>query len=375
MKQGCRVLLSLMQLNIGGAETHVVELAKELSRRGYTVIVTSKGGVYTSELAEAGIKHYAVPLQNKNPINMLKAYGTLKKIIINEKINLVHSHARIPSFILGKLHRRMKFPFVTTAHWVFSTKYGLKYLTDWGQKTIAVSEDIKTYLMDNYHVPEADITVTINGIDTDKFSPLLDTDQIQASLGLQPEDNCITYVSRMDEDRSLVAKQLLSIVPELDSKIDHLKVILVGGGNDFDAVSSLAKNINDTLGRDAVILTGARTDINQLVGVCKLFVGVSRAALEAMAAEKATIIAGNEGYIGLFGKDKLDVAVDTNFCCRGCPASTPESLKEDILTFFSLSEEKQKNLGEYGRNLIKTNYSVAKMTDDTIRVYNSVLKQ
>ena len=37
-----RVLLSLMKLDIGGAETHVVELAKELKRRGHDVFVTSK---------------------------------------------------------------------------------------------------------------------------------------------------------------------------------------------------------------------------------------------------------------------------------------------------------------------------------------------
>ncbi len=43
-------------------------------------------------------------------------------------------------------------------------------MTDWGQLTVAVSNDIKTYLIDNYQVPASDISVTINGIDTDKFS-------------------------------------------------------------------------------------------------------------------------------------------------------------------------------------------------------------
>lgn len=61
----CNLMLSLMQLNIGGAETHVVELAKELKKRGYNVIVTSNGGVYVQELESAGIKHYTVPLQNQ----------------------------------------------------------------------------------------------------------------------------------------------------------------------------------------------------------------------------------------------------------------------------------------------------------------------
>ena len=38
LEKGANILLSLMQLNIGGAETHVVELAKELKRKGFNVI-------------------------------------------------------------------------------------------------------------------------------------------------------------------------------------------------------------------------------------------------------------------------------------------------------------------------------------------------
>lgn len=375
MEKGANYLLSLMQLNIGGAETHVVELAKELKRKGFNVIVTSNGGVYVKELEDAGIKHYAVPLQNKNPLNMLKSARLLKKIIKDEKIDIVHSHARIPSFILGKLHKRMKFPFVTTAHWVFNTGYGLKYITDWGEKTVAVSEDIKTYLMDNYHIPSGDINVTINGIDTEKFSPKTDCEDIKKELGIKDDDTVITYVSRLDESRSLVAKQLIEAVPEIDKAVDNLKVIVVGAGDDYNNVKTMADSVNQKLGRDVIVLTGARTDINKLIAPCKLFVGVSRAALEAMAADKPVIIAGNEGYIGLFDESKLAVGIDTNFCCRGCEMSGSELIKRDVLKFFNLDENKQKELGEYGRELIKKEYSVTRMADDSIKVYDWALQK
>lgn len=369
------ILLATMQLGIGGAETHIVELAKELKRRGYNVIIASNGGDYVKELDEAQIRHYRVPLQNKNPINMLKASSMLKKIITDEKIDIVHAHARIPSFILGHLHKRMKFPFVTTAHWVFNTSYGLKYLTNWGEKTVAVSEDIKKYLMDNYRVPEADIRVTINGIDTDKFSPDAECSDIKKELGISDGDTVITYISRLDESRSLAAKQLIEIVPELDKEIPQLKVIVVGGGDDFENVKAIAVKTNSALGRDAVVLTGGRTDINKLVAPCELFVGVSRSALEAMAAEKPVIIAGNEGYIGLFDETKLDVGIDTNFCCRGCEQSSGELLKRDILRYFAMSGEEKKRLGEYGRELIKKSYSVSRMAEDTLKVYEWALSK
>jgi polysaccharide pyruvyl transferase CsaB len=375
MQKGKNILLSLMQLNIGGAETHVVELAKELKRKGFNVIVTSNGGVYVKELEEYGIKHYEVPLQNKNPINMFKAARLLKKIIKNEKIDIVHSHARIPSFILGKLHKRMKFPFVTTAHWVFNTRYGLKYITDWGEKVVAVSEDIKTYLMNNYGVPESDIRVTINGIDTEKFSPKTDDTRVREEFEIAQNENVITYVSRLDESRSLVAKQLIEAVPRLDLQIPNLKIILVGNGDDFENVKAKADEVNAQLGRKVIVLTGARTDINELIAPCELFVGVSRAALEAMAAEKPVVIAGNEGYIGLFDRTKLKVGIDTNFCCRGCEESSSALLERDILKFFAMSAEERQELGEYGRNLIKREYSVSRMADDSIKVYDWALEK
>lgn len=102
MEKGANILLSLMQLNIGGAETHVVELAKELKRKGFNVIVTSNGGVYVKELEDAGIKHYAVPLQNKNPLNMLKSARLLKKIIKDEKIDIGSFSRKNPFFYIGK---------------------------------------------------------------------------------------------------------------------------------------------------------------------------------------------------------------------------------------------------------------------------------
>ena len=370
----CNLLMALMQLDIGGAETHVVELSKELSRRGYNITVASNGGAYVKELEEAGIKHCKLPLHSKKPADMIKAYKGLRRIIEEENIELVHSHARIPSFLLGRLHKKMKFPFVTTAHWVFETRHGLKYLTDWGEKTVAVSEDIKKYLMDNYKTKEEDIFVTINGIDTEKFSDKLDSSEVCREFDLDKDGNNIVYISRMDEDRSLVAKQLIDAVESLDKIVENLNLLIVGGGNDFDRVKELAEAVNKELGRDAVKLAGARVDIARLISPAKLFVGVSRSALEAMAEAKPVIIAGNEGYIGLFDEDKLRVGIDTNFCCRGCEKSTEARLTQEIGEFFGMWDDDVKRISQYGRNLIKERYSVKRMADDTEKAYKECLK-
>lgn len=369
------ILMALMGLDIGGAETHVTELSKELKRRGHNIIVASNGGVYEKELADFGIKHYKVPLQNKKPNNIISSISLLKKIIKDEKIDIVHSHARIPSFLLGKLRKSMRFPFVTTAHWIFTTKYGLKYITDWGQKTLAVSEDIKKYLMDNYKIPEGNITVTVNGIDTVKFGKNNASEKIKSEFSISQNDKTIVYVSRMDVDRSLVAHQLISAVDALCPVIEDLRCIIVGGGNDFDNVKKEEDAVNKKYNKTIITMTGARTDISEIISVCSLFVGVSRAALEAMASQKPCIIAGNEGYIGLFEEEKLKTALETNFCCRGCGESKTEVLTQDIANFFGMWQEDIEKTAEYSRKVVLDNYSVSKMADDAEKVYKEAMEE
>ncbi len=369
-----RVLMATMKLDIGGAETHIVELSKALAKRGIEIIVASNGGAYEKELTDAGIRHIKVPFHSKNPLCMYQAYKQLKEIIFDNQIDVVHAHARIPAFLCGLLHSRYHFRFVTTAHWVFSTRFPYNILTRWGNRSLAVSDDIKTYLIDNYGILDENIRVTINGIDTEKFSKDTDFSAIAKEFHLTDDKTRITYCSRMDTDRSLAAHKLIAAAEDLVKEIDNLEIVIVGGGNDFEAICSEAEAVNQRLNRRLIITTGSRTDINQFAASADLFIGVSRAALEAMACEKPAIIAGNEGYIGIFDQDKLDVSIDTNFCCRGCKETTTEQLKQDILTVLTATPERQAELGAFSRRTVIEHYSMDTMADDAMRMYVSIIK-
>ena len=39
-----KILMATMGMDIGGAETHIVELAKELKKQGHDVAIVSHGG-------------------------------------------------------------------------------------------------------------------------------------------------------------------------------------------------------------------------------------------------------------------------------------------------------------------------------------------
>lgn len=376
MKNNLNILMVTMGMEIGGAETHILELSCELKKRGFNVFVASNGGVYEKELTHAGIKHYRLPLHNKSPYNMFVSYRGLRRIIKKEKIDIVHGHARIPSFLCGLLHKKMMFPFITTAHWVFKLNPILRRMTDWGQLTVSVSNDIKTYLTDNYNVSASDISVTINGIDTEKFSPNIDSSQVEKEFDLAPDMTRIVYVSRMDKSRSLAAHHLVQITQQLDKHIPRLEIVIVGGGDDYSALEKEAKQVNKQLGRPVIKLAGVRTDINKFIKTGKIFIGVSRSALEAMAASKPCIIAGNEGYIGIFDESTLEEGIRTNFCCRGCRKPSAQLLYEDIISLLKTpDEEKLSRLGEYGRDTILERYSVRRMAQDYIDAYERLLSE
>ena len=77
----------------------------------------------------------------------------------------------------------------------------------------------------------------------------------------------------------------------------------------------------------------------------------------------------------MFDENKLQIGLDTNFCCRGCEQSSVELLAQDIGAFFGLWEEEQEKLGEYGRKTVLEHYSVKRMADDAENVYKSVLEE
>ena len=69
-----KILMVLMGMEIGGAETHVLELSADLKNKGYEVLVASNGGVYTKELSEYGIRHINLPLNTRNIFKMARSF-------------------------------------------------------------------------------------------------------------------------------------------------------------------------------------------------------------------------------------------------------------------------------------------------------------
>ena len=371
-----KILMTTMSMDIGGAETHVMELAKELHRQGHTVVIASNGGVYVPELEKCGIRHVTVPMNQRSVPLMLRSLRLLRQTIRREQPDIVHAHARIPAFLCGILQKGMKFPLITSAHGVFQVTPLLKRMTNWGDRTVAISEDIRDYLMENYQVPADRIHVTINGINTDRFCPNGEAGGLRKELGLGPGP-VVMLVSRVDTPSSYSARCLIEITPKLLARFPDAEVVIVGGGDQETALRQQAEEVCRRCGRNAVHMTGARTDVERLLSLATVFVGVSRAALEAMSMARPVILAGNpdyeQGYQGIFTPEKLDSARASNFCCRNCGALSRQALTEDLLTLMGMEETQRQELGRFGRSVVLGQYSVRRMAQDYLDAYDELL--
>ncbi|WP_213975445.1 glycosyltransferase family 4 protein [Tepidanaerobacter acetatoxydans] len=369
------VLLALMALDAGGAETHVVSLAKQLKKRGVEVIVASHGGKLTKALETSGIKHYTLPLDRKSPLNLIYSVNGLANIVKEHEVNVIHAHARIPAWVSQWVSFMTGCPYITTSHGIYSTGWGMGLITTWGRKVIAVSEDVKKHLINGFKVNPDKIFVIPNGIDLEQFNPKIDSSQVERQLGLMHEDLKIVYVSRLMGARGEIALRLIEALPKIEKTFPNIKLIVVGEGDKYESIARMAAEYNSKTSENNVVVTGARLDTPLIMNMADVAVGVGRVALEAMAMEKPVIIAGEAGFMGILNPDNFEIAKKHNFSGRGSDMRTDaDNIAKSIKELLS-DIELRKKLGAFGRQKVARYFSIETMTDEVLNVYHQVIEE
>ncbi len=354
-----KLLFAAMQLSLGGAETHIFELAVALTRRGHQVTIVSAGGALEKDLRRAGVRCIHAPLGGREPANLLCAALILQALIQPDRFDLIHAHARIPAFLCAPIARRVGIPMVTTAHGIYRITPLLRRLTAWGDGTLAVSCSIKEMLLRAYGLPEPSVSLTVNGIDTDRFSP----DPTDKNTS---RTHRLVHVSRLSPDSDAAAAALIRIAPRLRAAFPDFTLTVAGDGTSLAALKRQAADL------PYIRFLGARTDIPDLLRQADAFVGVSRAALEAMATGLPTVLSGNRGQLGLFRPQIARAARMSNFC-GGAKDFSDDALFASVCRALSLSPDERRDMAEYNRQTVLKEYSVKHMADDAEAMYRKVL--
>ena len=358
-----KILILTDQLGIGGAETHIAQLAKTLTGCKKSVFVASAGGDIADKLEKQGIPQIRLPMNTHSPIRWLFLRHKIRAFIKREKIDVAHAHARVPALLIHGV-RRLGCAEIVTVHAKFRAGLVRRLLSRWGENSIAVSEDLRTYLHNVYEIPMQRITVIPNGIDLLQFSPKAEKESSDALR--------ILFASRLDADCSLGAEFLLEITPLLAQQIPKLSITIVGGGKKMPEIASRAQKINCELGFDCIHAIGAMQDVAPLLREQDIFVGVSRAALEAAASGCAVILCGNEGYDGILKEENFFESSLSNFCARDSQKPNSELLLQDVLEL-ALSPALRESCAAECRKLLEEHYDAASICEKTLDVYQKNL--
>lgn len=126
-----RILICADSLGYGGAETHIIGLARGLYEMGHSVTLASPPGELKQALPRGG-EFIEVPTYGRKPWMLVRSKMALRKIIKHGEFNIVHAHARLPAFLAASPAKRYGAAFVVTAHAKFFMSPLLSRLSNWG---------------------------------------------------------------------------------------------------------------------------------------------------------------------------------------------------------------------------------------------------
>ena len=156
-----KIIHILPELQLGGVERHVIDLANEQARRGHQVMVLSAGGQMERQLHdEVSVRH--LPVHKKNPLTGLYSALKIAYWIRREGWQIIHAHSRVPAWIANWASNMGNAPYVVTAHVDFGTKIPWIYAPyRKAQRVICVSAAVQAAMKNCFY---DNTTVIINGL-------------------------------------------------------------------------------------------------------------------------------------------------------------------------------------------------------------------
>ncbi|MGB1905867.1 MAG: glycosyltransferase, partial [Spongiibacter sp.] len=179
-----KVVQLLPALNSGGVERGTVEFARELVRRGHHSVVISNGGRMVERLKLEGTEHISLPVHRKSLASLWQV-RPMRRLLESLDADIIHVRSRVPAWIAWLAWRGMnpltRPRLVSTFHGMYSVNFYSAVMAR-AEHIIAISDCVQRYILDNYRVDPARITLIPRGLDAEAFSPTLDIAAWQKNL-------------------------------------------------------------------------------------------------------------------------------------------------------------------------------------------------
>jgi glycosyltransferase involved in cell wall biosynthesis len=322
--------------DIGGAEQSLLELLPRLDRRRYQPLLLHTAGAHWTERAEiSDVPH--IPVLQPSPVLVAKRdelkpgvlaswdhllasrrpVAALRRALVDQHADLVHTNA-LKSHLLGGFAATLaRMPLVWHVRDILTERPARKWLLQTARSfkpyVIAISEAVAEQFE-----PVRDrvrLRVIHNGIPLDKFCPGPPSPELQAQLGLAPDDEVVLVVGRLTPWKG--HQMLLEAMQSVLSQRPRARLLVAGTTTFWETTYS--RELHEQAERLAVggrvQWLGFRDDVPELLRLCDVFVLPSvnepfgRALVEAMATSKPVIGTRSGGVPEVFTDGKCGLLV------------------------------------------------------------------
>lgn len=353
---------------IGGAHTHVRDLAVALQNDGHRVTVFMGGdGPVIDHFKKFGVTVVKIPsvVRNITLFQDIRSYYHLKQEIASFKPDIITAHSSKTGFLGRIIAWRLGIPVMFTAHgWSFTDgKSKFKQavyrmlerivipITD---KIVAVSDYDRNLGMEQLSLSENQIITIHNGIpDIDK--KFMSDQESKAAVN-------IVMVARFDHQKD--QQELLKAT----YNIENIHLHFVGDGHLRVEVERLAGELNM---QDKITFWGELDSVDEILARSQIFVltsnweGFPCSTLEAMRAGLPTVVSDVGG-----AAEAIDEGV-TGYAVKKGDVEELHKIVEELVN----NHGKRKKIGKAARERFKKLYTFDMMYKKNLQVYESLIKK
>ena len=260
---------------------------KYFKEHGYEVHVATNG---RDEIPYCDVKHNISFERNPIKLNNIKAIKKLKKIIENEKYDIIHCHTPMGSVVTRlaamKARKLYNAKVIYTAHGFHFFKgapllnwlvyYPVeKILANVTDCLITINEEDYMLAKKKFNVKDIELVNGV-GVDINKFNRKIsetEKEKLRKELGIKKDDFVIIYVAELSKRKN--QGMLIKAISLFNSedKYKNIKVILPGKDSMSGTYQEMAKKLNVD---DKICFLGYRNDIDKLMKISDLAVSTSR---------------------------------------------------------------------------------------------------
>lgn len=351
----------------GGAERVISNLAASLDPSKYRAVVCLFRPGWLQERSQTcGIPTYIIPTKGMTDWRWALRFRNLLK---DERVNLIHAHefdANVQGTFVASI---FGIPLVATVHGkhYFWEKFRRRVAYRWVSRRatmVAVSEDLKRFIVEKVGVSPNNISVLYNGVDAPLSPGLADVEACRNEMALPVNDRVVGVVGNLYPVKG--HQYLIDAMPAVLEKCPNTSFVFAGRGQ---LEAELKERVNRLGLAKRVHFLGLRQDIAQILALLDVFVlpslseGLSMAILEAMMAGRPVIAT----HVG--GNPEIVLDRETGFLV---PPKDSQALAERLITLLT-DRNQAARFAESGRRRAESQFSLYTMVGAYQSLYNECL--